>query len=904
VRLHRIFSILAAILTTITALLAIAMPAGPAHAACAASVPLQHLGLAPGDRFECDDTTGVSALAWLQTDPLGTQSGLAPIACEGSGTECAGGGALGDFAVTIEGDWSRSGMVGCPTAASPQARVGLVVQAADGAGLIVLLTRDRLGAGSGYSVTGAQKFDDGSLEPIPLACGQRAGRPAILSVNPGTPGQIQVTAQFPQPSVVTDCDVDSVATSFVGPCAQPPAPNPARGPVYVRAGPCTTRLDLRRAAWSPTGVTPDTAGVATISAAAPVPGECLYIGGTTRIEAIESGAVTGFASIPGGPCVDADGDGITNCAGDCDDADPGRAPNHAETCDGVDQDCDGRIDEGLDCASTCAAPVVNGADLRVTTAPGTSTEPSLVWTGDLYGIAWTDDRDGTYGIYFNRLADSGARLGPDRRITPPGVMAVSPALVWTGSGFGLAWTDRRNGAPEIYFTRLAPDGSSVGQQVRVTPGAFAQSPAITVAADGFGVVWAADYPLVGGNDLFFWKLDPLGAPIGDARQVTNAPVVESAPRIAALPAGFGVAWNDSRVDPGNPEIFFAPLDADGNRSGPDQRISFGAGTSEDVQLAATTDGFGAVWKDFRSGHAEVFAARLDPLGRPLSEVQVTSEDAYSSADPAIAWNGAQFRVAWADGRAGGSDIYIAALDAFGLRVGPETRLSNHVSHTATLPSLAVAGSGAGVAWMDHRDGDFEIYMSRLGCHCVDEDGDGYSACVECDDRRPEIHPGAAEACNGEDDDCNGFVDDDAAGFDTDSDAVPNACDNCRFVSNLDQADIDHDGEGDLCDIDDGLIIVTMRSPGAVQWQVETGMASFNLYRGLLPGLVDPDGDGAASVYGTCLASGVTGPIYNDPAMPPLGRSFLYLVTGRGPAGETSLGVASSGAPRPNPASCP
>jgi hypothetical protein len=43
----------------------------------------------------------------------------------------------------------------------------------------------------------------------------------------------------------------------------------------------------------------------------------------------------------------------------------------------------------------------------------------------------------------------------------------------------------------------------------------------------------------------------------------------------------------------------------------------------------------------------------------------------------------------------------------------------------------------------------------------DADHDGY-ACLDCDDGDPNVHPGAAEACNGRDDDCSGTADDVAA----------------------------------------------------------------------------------------------------------------------------------------------
>ena len=47
----------------------------------------------------------------------------------------------------------------------------------------------------------------------------------------------------------------------------------------------------------------------------------------------------------------------------------------------------------------------------------------------------------------------------------------------------------------------------------------------------------------------------------------------------------------------------------------------------------------------------------------------------------------------------------------------------------------------------------------LGGPCVDGDGDGYRDCEDCDDSEAAIHPGAAEACDGLDNDCNGEVDD-------------------------------------------------------------------------------------------------------------------------------------------------
>src|SRR5690606_36029419 len=56
---------------------------------------------------------------------------------------------------------------------------------------------------------------------------------------------------------------------------------------------------------------------------------------------------------------DEDGDGSISalCDGDdCDDGDPARHPSATERCDGVDDDCDGRIDEGFACRIGATEP--------------------------------------------------------------------------------------------------------------------------------------------------------------------------------------------------------------------------------------------------------------------------------------------------------------------------------------------------------------------------------------------------------------------------------------------------------------------------------------------------------------------------------------------------------------------
>jgi hypothetical protein len=54
---------------------------------------------------------------------------------------------------------------------------------------------------------------------------------------------------------------------------------------------------------------------------------------------------------------DLDRDGFTTRAGDCDDANPRRFPGLADRCDGMDNDCDGRVDQAFVVGSPCSVGV-------------------------------------------------------------------------------------------------------------------------------------------------------------------------------------------------------------------------------------------------------------------------------------------------------------------------------------------------------------------------------------------------------------------------------------------------------------------------------------------------------------------------------------------------------------------
>ena len=210
-----------------------------------------------------------------------------------------------------------------------------------------------------------------------------------------------------------------------------------------------------------------------------------------------------------------------------------------------------------------------------------------------------------------------------------------------------------------------------------------------------------------------------------------------------------------------------------------------------------------------------------------------------------------------------------------------------------------------------------VTLRRIDClaavqarSCPDADGDDFWAAgpgcpgppfSDCDDGDAGRFPGAAEVCDGLDNDCDGTTDE---GFDGDNDGVAACFDNCPGDANAGQENRDADLQGDACDLDDGVIEVRLVSNRQVRFQQEAGFAAYDVYRGGVRALHDTDHDGAAQDYGACFAENLAGPAFDDTAIPPVGDGFLYLVTGRAANGaESDLGRASSGAPRPNAHDC-
>ncbi len=443
---------------------------------------------------------------------------------------------------------------------------------------------------------------------------------------------------------------------------------------------------------------------------------------------------------------DADGDGVTICAGDCDDFAPGVRPGALEVCDGVDTDCSGDVDDrdlDGDGASACGTDC---DDSDPTAYPGAPEACDAV-DSDCDGSvdAFDPSAGGT-----NLRVSSTAPLVLDASVTGQSLWASSLDL----AAFDLVTSvevvlDLRHPyIGDLAFDLTSPAGTTVS--LLSWRGGSGDDLRGTVLADGGLSLDSGSAPFAGR----YAPEEPLAAFVGE--DPSGAWILDIEDDFPGSDDGVLLSWSLIVTIGGVDSDGDGNVDGCGDCDAADPLV--GVGQIEVCDDAIDQDCSGADLLSDADADGE--------LSLLCGGIDCDDEDAAVGSTT--------------DADADGFDACADCDD----------------SDPAINPTASEAFCGDDLNCDGAVIGSFD-----------DLDGDTYTGCDgDCDDADDSVHPGQPELCGGGDEDCSGLVDD----LDADGDGSNGCGDDCDDANPLaqpgapetcDGVDTDCDGLEDTFDVD-------------------------------------------------------------------------------------------------------
>ncbi len=141
-------------------------------------------------------------------------------------------------------------------------------------------------------------------------------------------------------------------------------------------------------------------------------------------------------------------------------------------------------------------------------------------------------------------------------------------------------------------------------------------------------------------------------------------------------------------------------------------IATNAMATSSVSLVRPGTGLAFAYADSRTGVSQVYVQVTATSGAPdKAEVRI-SDGVHPAYSPSLAWKGSGYGLAWVDEREGNPEVYFRELTAAGAPTGTDVAVSS--SNGPSLnPVIAWNGNGFAVAWDDVKGSNRDIYFRRL-----------------------------------------------------------------------------------------------------------------------------------------------------------------------------------------------
>jgi hypothetical protein len=366
--------------------------------------------------------------------------------------------------------------------------------------------------------------------------------------------------------------------------------------------------------------------------------------------------------------------------------------------------------------------------------PGGQSE-TLTLQSDTGGafVFWNEKRGGQYDIMARKLDADGTPTGTSVALCAAAGHQLLDAVIDDGAGGAIvSWTDRRNGAVDIYGQRIdanvIPQWAANGAVVCTASGPQKRSRMVSDGAGGAILAWQ-DERVSGNSDVYAQRLSAAGSPLWMANGIAVCadPGGQHDAVIAADGAGGAIiAWADFR-NVLMPAVYAQRL----NGSGVTQWTADGSSIATCPGLAEVSDAVPGLANDaiillsrsatdVATGAATslLCAQKVNATGVAqwgAAGVMVCDGSSFCSREKLVTDGAGGVYVAWSDGRNDVFDLYLQRINATGV---PQWAADGVVVCNAPgwqyLSGLTRDASGGPcLVWDDQRSGQMDIYAHHF-----------------------------------------------------------------------------------------------------------------------------------------------------------------------------------------------
>jgi hypothetical protein len=297
-----------------------------------------------------------------------------------------------------------------------------------------------------------------------------------------------------------------------------------------------------------------------------------------------------------------------------------------------------------------------------------------------------------HGLLLAAIRIHAGRLAPEARAVLLGLAVIAVALL----GAFVLRTCTPHQRTVIHVTAWRPPPLAFVREASSRAGSgLALQPALATANDVVGVTWVDVRS--GEPDVYFARVNANGARIGTELRITRGGF-HFLPQIAWTGRDYLITWTEQR-DEEALIVNLARVGADGRPIGAPRALSAAGQLAFAQDVACSANGCLAAWYQLSGMALVVNAVRLTPAGEPSGQPQRIAMEGVPLGTLDLSWNGQGYGAVWSENGANAesSTEWFVPFDADG-KAGSRVRVATASSYSGASAIAARNGEPFSIVW--------------------------------------------------------------------------------------------------------------------------------------------------------------------------------------------------------------